>query len=74
MTSNHTEKDGAPLFSVVRGNPNDEEIAALAAVVMSLGSPAPAPEPKRRMRSWIRRRQLRLQPAPGPGSWRRSRG
>ncbi|WP_026534883.1 acyl-CoA carboxylase subunit epsilon [Arthrobacter sp. H14] len=74
MTSNSQEKADAPLFSVVHGNPNDEEIAALAAVVMSLGSPDTAPEPKRRTRAWIRRHQLRLRPAPGPGSWRRSRG
>ncbi|WP_374224861.1 acyl-CoA carboxylase epsilon subunit [Paenarthrobacter sp. DKR-5] len=59
------------LFSVVKGNPAEEELAALAAVVLSLaaeeeGAPAPASS-----RHWVRRRQLRLAPVPGPGAWRR---
>ena len=63
-----------PLFSVLAGNPTEEELAALAAVVMGLladdGASGTAPESARR--TWHRRRMLRLAPKPGPGSWRRS--
>lgn len=63
-----------PLFSVVKGQPSAEELAALAAVVLSLGV-TDAPETgKPALRHWVRRQQLRLAPTPGPGSWRRSRG
>ena len=63
-----------PLFRVVGGNPTDEELAALTAVVVGLTGPAPeaAPDRHRAARAWTRRRQLRLLPAPGPGAWRRS--
>ena len=62
-----------PLLSVVAGNPTDEELAALAAVVAGLGAPAaPLPAPRPAHRIWARRRMLSLAPAPGPGSWRRS--
>lgn len=60
------------LFSVLRGNPTDEELAALTAVVLSLNPGTSAPEPRRHSRAWLRRRELQLQPAPGPGAWRRS--
>ena len=63
-----------PLFAVAKGDPTPEELAALAAVVLSLDSgAAPAPE-KPGARHWIRRQQLQLAPRPGPGSWKRSRG
>lgn len=64
----------APLFSVVKGNPTPEELAALTAVVLSLG-PGETPEAgKPSVRHWVRRQQLRLAPTPGPGAWKRSRG
>nr|WP_231713381.1 acyl-CoA carboxylase subunit epsilon [Arthrobacter sp. zg-Y769] len=62
-----------PLLSVVSGNPTDEELAALTAVVAGLEAqdlPLPAARPTHR--AWVRRRNLRLDPKPGPGSWRRS--
>ncbi|WP_144674451.1 acyl-CoA carboxylase subunit epsilon [Arthrobacter sp. U41] len=63
-----------PLIAVAKGDPTPEELAALAAVVLSLDSgAAPAPE-KPGARHWIRRQQLQLAPRPGPGSWKRSRG
>ncbi|WP_261375304.1 acyl-CoA carboxylase subunit epsilon [Arthrobacter sp. KBS0702] len=62
------------LLSVVKGEPTAEELAALTAVVLSLGSGEPAAPEKPGARHWIRRQQLQLAPKPGPGSWKRSRG
>ncbi|MEW2499109.1 acyl-CoA carboxylase subunit epsilon [Amycolatopsis sp. CA-161197] len=63
-----------PLLRVVRGNPDDAELAALTAVVAAVaaasgGSPAP-----RRRTSWWNDRATRLgtSPAPGDGAWRAS--
>ncbi|MFE4079561.1 acyl-CoA carboxylase epsilon subunit [Paenarthrobacter sp. YIM B13468] len=69
-----TPEPAAPMFSVVKGEPTAEELAALAAVVASVGVPqTPAPT-KPNVRHWVRRQQLRLDPTPGPGAWKRSRG
>ncbi|WP_246839740.1 acyl-CoA carboxylase subunit epsilon [Pseudarthrobacter sp. NIBRBAC000502771] len=73
-TPETAEAAAAPLFSVVKGKPSDEELAALAAVVLSLGGETPAPAKTTSVRHWVRRQQLRLAPAPGPGAWKRSRG
>ncbi|QDW31355.1 acyl-CoA carboxylase subunit epsilon [Arthrobacter sp. KBS0702] len=62
------------MLSVVKGEPTAEELAALTAVVLSLGSGEPAAPEKPGARHWIRRQQLQLAPKPGPGSWKRSRG
>jgi hypothetical protein len=62
------------LFSVVKGEPTAEELAALTAVVLSLGTAATAEAAKPSVRHWVRRQQLRLAPTPGPGAWKRSRG
>lgn len=64
----------APLFSVVKGQPSAEEIAALTAVVLSLSGAETADIRKPTVRHWVRRQQLRLAPTPGPGAWKRSRG
>ncbi|MCP8998910.1 acyl-CoA carboxylase subunit epsilon [Pseudarthrobacter sp. RMG13] len=64
----------APVLSVVKGQPSAEELAALTAVVLSLGSADAAADGKPTTREWVRRQQLRLAPTPGPGAWRRSRG
>ncbi|MBX7442716.1 acyl-CoA carboxylase subunit epsilon [Arthrobacter sp. MAHUQ-56] len=60
------------MLSVVKGQPNAEELAALTAVVLSLGVPAPAKAGAPSVRHWVRRQQLRLAPTPGPGAWKRS--
>ncbi|MGY4540885.1 hypothetical protein ACVWY0_000791 [Arthrobacter sp. UYNi723] len=64
----------APVFSVVKGQPSAEELAALTAVVLSLGSADAVADGRPTARDWVRRQQLRLAPTPGPGAWRRSRG
>lgn len=64
----------APLFSVVKGQPSAEELAALTAVVLSLGGAETTDTRKPTVRHWVRRQQLRLAPTPGPGAWKRSRG
>ncbi|MDQ0757095.1 acyl-CoA carboxylase subunit epsilon [Arthrobacter sp. B3I4] len=63
-----------PLLAVVKGGPTAEELAALTAVVLSLGADTAAAPVKPGARHWIRRQQLQLAPKPGPGSWKRSRG
>ncbi|MGN7148911.1 acyl-CoA carboxylase subunit epsilon [Arthrobacter sp. SAFR-179] len=69
-----SEAQAAPLLSVVKGQPNAEELAALTAVVLSLGGAEPARADKPSVRHWVRRQQLKLDPTPGPGAWKRSRG
>lgn len=69
-----TTAAAAPLLSVVKGQPNAEELAALTAVVLSLGGGEPAPARTANVRHWVRRQQLRLAPTPGPGAWKRSKG
>lgn len=78
MTAEHNpapgSDEGAPLLSVVKGQPTAEELAALTAVVLSLGGKSPAPATTQTVRHWVRRQQLRLAPTPGPGAWKRSQG
>jgi hypothetical protein len=60
-----------PLLRVVRGDPTPEELAALVAVVASLGAP-PAPAP-RRTAVWSAPARLHRVVHPhGPGGWRAS--
>jgi len=63
-----------PFFSVVKGEPSAEELAALTAVVLSLRGEDAVETAKPTVRHWVRRQQLRLAPSPGPGAWKRSRG
>ncbi|MDI3193397.1 acyl-CoA carboxylase subunit epsilon [Pseudarthrobacter sp. AL07] len=69
-----TLEPALPVLSVVKGQPSAEELAALTAVVLSLGSGDAVAAGKPTARDWVRRQQLRLAPTPGPGAWRRSRG
>ena len=62
------------LFSVAKGEPTPEELAALTAVVLSLGQAEQAAPETPGVRHWVRRQQLRLAPRPGLGAWRRSLG
>jgi hypothetical protein len=60
-----------PHLRIVKGNPSDEEIAALVAVVSSLGAAEAPSQPKQSV--WSDRRALVREPMPhGPGAWRAS--
>lgn len=65
-----TAQTQQPAFSVVAGNPNAEELAALAAVVLAMDT-HDGTESVRMPRLWARRHMLRGQFRPGPGAWRR---
>lgn len=62
-----------PLLRVVRGTPDDHELAALTAVLAGLASNAGAPPAPPRRSLWADP-GARLRPAvhPGPGAWRAS--
>jgi hypothetical protein len=59
---------------IVKGNPSDEEVAALVAVVSALGSGSGSEDAPERPRSaWSDRRAQVREPLPhGPGAWRAS--
>ncbi|MEU6643785.1 acyl-CoA carboxylase subunit epsilon [Saccharomonospora sp. NPDC046836] len=62
-----------PVLRIVRGNPDDAEIAALTAVLAGLASPAPAPPGPRARSRWADRAALVRAPLrPGQGAWRAS--
>jgi hypothetical protein len=74
QTEEPTPEQRRALFRVVRGEPDDAELAALT-VVLAAAASAPATEPSgRRARSvWVdRAAQLRRPQHPGPGAWKAS--
>lgn len=66
---------GAPALEVTRGNPTPEELAALTAVVLSLGGPEAAERPGQRTRKDTLRDRVRhsRRMVSMPGSWRSGR-
>ena len=60
-----------PLLRVVRGNPDDTELAVLTAVVSALAA-APAPSDEPATPSQWGKPQLRQPLTPGPSAWRYS--
>lgn len=61
-----------PHLRVVKGNPSDEELAALVAVMSTLGA-ADVEEPAPTRSAWSDRRVMVREPlAHGPGAWRSS--
>lgn len=65
--------DTRPTLRVVRGDPDDAEVAALLAVTSSLGRATPDEETAPARSAWADRAALlRLPPRPGPGAWRAS--
>ncbi|WP_028925940.1 acyl-CoA carboxylase epsilon subunit [Pseudonocardia acaciae] len=70
-----TPEQRRALFRVVRGDPDDAELAALTAVLAAAAStpPAPAAEDARGRSVWVdRAAALRPPLHPGPGAWRAS--
>ena len=63
--------DQRPLLRVVSGNPTEEELAAILAVVASRGAVTTAPSPQFSL--WARKsRMVRPVQRPGFGAWRAS--
>lgn len=66
-----------PLLKVTRGNPTEEELAALTAVVVAMQANATREEQNALIgaasRLLNRRQRLGASLRPGPGSWRRAR-
>jgi len=66
-----SEQSGKPVLRVVKGNPSDEEVAALLAVVLTRTEPVV--ERRRSAPGWADRgNRVRRTPRPGPGAWRTS--
>ena len=64
-----------PLLRVVRGQPTDDEAAALAVVLAAklAARPAPGRTERAAVGGWAdRARAMRAPLTPGPGAWRRS--
>nr|WP_225954136.1 acyl-CoA carboxylase subunit epsilon [Kibdelosporangium phytohabitans] len=60
------------MLRIVRGTPDDVELAALTAVVASMPGPAEATEPEGRSAWSDPAARMRPQTRPGPGAWRAS--
>jgi hypothetical protein len=65
--------ENGPVLRIVRGDPDDVELAALTTVLAAASSSAPAPE-KQAKRSWWGDRPFasRRLPQAGEGAWRAS--
>ncbi|MCP2333662.1 acyl-CoA carboxylase subunit epsilon [Actinoalloteichus caeruleus] len=73
MSTNDEGQPARPLLRIVRGSPDDVELAALTSVVASLASAGPAEGGRRERSPWAERSASFRQPlSPGPGAWRRS--
>jgi Ser/Thr protein kinase RdoA (MazF antagonist) len=70
--SMRTVSDERPVLRIVRGEPTDDETAALVAVVAALArrSTAAVAPPRSQWRN--RARNIRPAIGPGPGAWRAS--
>ncbi|HZZ49963.1 MAG TPA: acyl-CoA carboxylase subunit epsilon [Pseudonocardia sp.] len=68
-----TPEERRALFRVVRGEPDDAELAALTAVVLAAASSGSADGPPAPRNLWADKRTAQRQPlVPGPGAWRTS--
>jgi Acyl-CoA carboxylase epsilon subunit len=68
-----TPEERRALFHVVRGDPDDAEIAALTAVLAAAASAVPAPPARGPVSTWADpASRLRTRLNVGPGSWRTS--
>ncbi|MBV9312579.1 MAG: acyl-CoA carboxylase subunit epsilon [Pseudonocardia sp.] len=69
-----TPEQRRALFRVVRGEPDDAEVAALTTVLVAASRAPTADESAGRpLSSWVNRQAMLRQPLhPGPGAWRTS--
>jgi hypothetical protein len=67
-----TEEAGRPILKVVRGTPDEAELAALTAVVAGMAAAAAAEEAEQHSEWANRARLTRRSLQPGPGAWRSS--
>ena len=75
MTNNDaaTPEERRAAFRVVRGEPSDEELAALTVVLAAATAPPPAPEGPRVRDRWSDpAARFRTPLQPGPVAWRTS--
>lgn len=74
VTEEQTPEQRRALFRVVRGEPDDAELAALTAVLAAAASAPPAPadtEDGRGRNRWVDRQAALRRPLhPGPGAWK----
>lgn len=72
--SEEAEKAQRPLLRVVRGNPDDHELAALTTVLAAAAAAGPGTEERpKRPSLWAEpSARLRRPLRPGPGAWRAS--
>jgi hypothetical protein len=72
MTADVTPSDAKPVFSVVRGQPADDELAAVIAVLSAVSASAdidPSNRDDRRSRWSDPAASLRQPMTPGPRAW-----
>jgi len=74
VSDEQARQEQRPLLRIVRGTPDDDELAALAAVVAGIAAGRRAAVPVVAARSrWADRAALVRRPLPhGPGAWRAS--
>ena len=75
MSEEQTPEQRRALFRVVRGEPDDAELAALTVVLAAAASAGPAASSggTRRTSQWTDREAMLRRPLhPGPGAWRAS--
>ena len=71
MSDAAPENEARPALRVVRGTPDDVELAALVAVLAARGGAAPGDPPARQAGGWSdRSRTLRTPLRSAPGAWR----
>ncbi|NKE63662.1 acyl-CoA carboxylase subunit epsilon [Lentzea sp. PSKA42] len=73
MTAPDEKPQEKPLLRVVKGTPDDHELAALTAVVAGLAAAAPAENEPAQPSEWANpARRVRRPLQHGPGAWRAS--
>ncbi|RAS68987.1 acyl-CoA carboxylase epsilon subunit-like protein [Lentzea atacamensis] len=73
MTAPDEKAQERPLLRVVKGEPDDCQLAALTAVIAGLAAASPAEDKPKRRSEWANpARRVRRPLQHGPGAWRAS--